>query len=59
MQPLHKGTIMKLRELNIEDLSDEELLNKLDEILSYIEVDEKTEEGNSNQINLVCYQIFI
>ncbi|CCJ33587.1 SNF2-related protein [Caloramator australicus] len=59
MQPLHKGTLMKLKELNIDNLTDEEFLDKLDEILSYVEIDKNNEDINNKEIRLICYEIFV
>lgn len=60
-KPLHRGTLMKLRDLEIESMSDDELLESLDEILSYIELD-KLDNGDNlrdKEIELICYEIFV
>ncbi|HZH58648.1 MAG TPA: helicase-related protein [Metabacillus sp.] len=59
-KPLHKGTISKLKNIKIAELSDEELVGKLDEMLEYINLEEKIENSNQdNEIKLICYEIFI
>lgn len=59
--PLHKGTIMKLKALNIEKLNDDELMEKLDKILEYIDLDDKQNHISfrDDSIELICYEIFI
>ncbi|WIL38000.1 helicase-related protein [Kurthia sp. YJT4] len=58
--PLHKGTISKLKTIEISLLSDEELINKLDEILEYIDLESTAVISNlNNEIKLICYELFI
>lgn len=58
--PLHKGTISKLKTIEFSLLSDEELIDKLDEILNYINLEEKSGGYNAdNEIRLICYELFI
>ncbi|MBM7610142.1 ERCC4-related helicase [Lysinibacillus composti] len=58
--PLHKGTISKLKTIEISLLSDEELINKLDEILEYIDIEENVTDLNKNsEVRLICYELFI
>lgn len=59
--PLHKGTIMKLKSLKIEQLNDDELMEKLDDILSYINLDEEVKDLNkrNEEIKLICYEILM
>lgn len=58
--PLHKGTISRLKGINFSSLSDEELVNKLDELLEYINIESNNvdQPGNS-EVRLICYEIFI
>jgi len=60
-KPLHRGTLMKLKELKIEKMSDDELLKSLDKILSYIELDEMDNNNNlrDRDIELICYEILV
>ena len=60
-KPLHRGTIRKIKDLNIDTLTDEELLEKLDYILEYINAEEYKEkiDYNLKEIELICYEIII
>ncbi|WML49159.1 helicase-related protein [Neobacillus sp. PS3-34] len=59
-RPLHKGTISKLRTIDFSSLSDEELVNKLDEILEYIDLEESNVNINDDyEVRLISYEIFI
>ncbi|HGO9421507.1 helicase-related protein [Bacillus cereus] len=57
--PLHKGTISKLKTIDLK-LPDDELVNKIDEMLEYINVEEKLEYKNDpRDIKLICYEVFV
>ncbi|ABK61114.1 helicase-related protein [Clostridium novyi] len=60
-KPLHKGTIMKLKSLKIEQFNDDELMDRLDEILSYIDLDQEDKKLSSRdeEVKLVCYEILL
>ncbi|SHD77510.1 C-terminal helicase domain-containing protein [Schnuerera ultunensis] len=60
-KPLHRGTLMKLRELKIESMNDDELLESLDVILSYIELGEMDNNNDlrGKEIELICYEIIL
>ncbi|MEC0305059.1 hypothetical protein, partial [Terribacillus saccharophilus] len=56
--PLHKGTISKLKTINLK-LPDTELVNKIDEMLEYIKLEEIQNENGLSKLRLVCYEIFV
>lgn len=59
-RPLHKGTISRLKTIDFASLSDEELVNKLDEILEYIDLEESNVNINDdNEVRLISYELFM
>lgn len=59
-KPLHRGTIRKLKALNITSLSDDELITKLSEILDYINVEQNgISQNGKKEIRLICFELFI
>lgn len=60
-KPLHKGTISKLKTIDLK-LPDDELVNKIDEMLEYINLEHGKQNESKNDlrdIRLICYEVFI
>lgn len=58
--PLHKGTLLKIKSLNIEEMDNDTLALNLNEILGYLnDLPTNINTFNDIDINLICYEILI
>ena len=60
-KPLHKGTIAKLKTLEVDKMTDDQLMQRLDDIFAYIDLslDEEQKDLRNTEIELICFEIFI